>query len=226
MSRRRKVLTTIAGLAVTGMFLVAALNAIVLVRGGPGAHDVSDIRHAQVAIVPGALVQPDGRMSGMLRDRVDAAIRLYRAGKVDKVLVSADHGRLGYDETDTMRDAVLRAGVPARDVFTDYAGFDTWSTMERARTIFGVGSVVVVTQGFHMGRALYLAKAAGLTAQGFVADRTGYGRKGRASAVREVLARIKGVKEGTLHPSVMGGPRLPITGDGRTSWGPVDPLAP
>ena len=226
MSRRRKVLTTLFGLAVTGVLLLAALNAYVLLRAGSAAHDVDGVRHAQVAIVPGALVQPDGRLSGMLDDRVDGAIALYEAGKVDTILVSGDHGRLGYDETDTMRDALLSHGIPARAIFTDYAGFDTWSTMERARKIFGVNSAIVVTQGFHMARALYLAKSAGIEAQGLVADQSGYGRKGEESEVRELLARVKGVGEGVTHPSVMGGPKLPITGDGRSSWGPPDPLAP
>ena len=226
MSRRRKVLTTLFGVAVTGVLLLAALNGYVLLRAGSAAHVVDGVRHAQVAIVPGALVQLDGQMSGMLEDRVDGAIALYRAGKVDKILVSGDHGRLGYDETDTMRDALLANGIPARAIFTDYAGFDTWSTMDRAREIFDVESAVVVTQGFHMSRALYLAKSAGIEAQGLVADQSGYGSTGEESEVREVLARVKGVREGVMHSSVMGGPKLPITGDGRSSWGPLDPVAP
>lgn len=225
-SRRRQVLTLLAGSAVTGLLLVAALNGYVLVRAGGAAHDVDGVHHAQVAIVPGALVQPDGRLSGMLEDRVDGAIALYEAGKVDKILVSGDHGHLGYDETDSMRDALLNRGIPAAAIFTDYAGFDTWSTMERARTIFGVTSATVVTQGFAMSRALYLARSAGLEVQGLVADQSGYGRKGEESAVREVLARVKGFGEGVTHPAVMGGPPLPISGDGRSSWGPPDPLAP
>ena len=226
MSRRRKVLTTLFGVAVTGVLLLAALNGYVLLRAGRAAHDVAGVRHAEVAIVPGALVRPDGQLSRMLQDRVDGATALYQAGKVDKILVSGDHGRLGYDETDTMRDALLAHGIPANAIFTDYAGFDTWSTMERAREIFDVTSAVVVTQGFHMSRALYLAKSAGIDAQGLVADQGDYGLKGTRGEVREVLARVKGVGEGVASPSVVGGPKLPITGDGRSSWGPPDPAAP
>jgi SanA protein len=226
MSRRRKALTALSGLAVVSGLLLGSLNAYVFLRAGGAAHDVDGVREAQVAIVPGALVRADGHLSAMLDDRVAGAIALYRAGKVDTILVSGDHGRLGYDETDTMRDALLHQGIPARAIFTDYAGFDTWSTMERARKIFGIESAIVVTQGFHMPRALYLAKSAGLEAQGLVADRSGYGRKGEESQVRELLARVKAVGEGVTHPSVMGGPGLPITGDGRSSWGPPDPLAP
>ena len=128
---------------------MTAGNAVVLVRSHGRIHSaVADVEPAQVAIVPGALVKADGSMSAMLRDRVAGAVALYQAGTVSRILVSGDHHRLGYDETDTMRDAVLAAGVPAEAVFTDYAGFDTWSTMQRARKVFDVRSAVVVTQGF------------------------------------------------------------------------------
>src|SRR3954452_20893132 len=113
MSRRRKVLLTLFGVPVTGVLLLAALNGYVLLRAGSAGHDIDGVRHAQVAIVPGALVRPDGQLSSMLEDRVDGAAALYQAGKVDKILVSGDHGRLGYDEPDTMRDALLARGIPA-----------------------------------------------------------------------------------------------------------------
>ncbi|HYC80666.1 MAG TPA: ElyC/SanA/YdcF family protein, partial [Solirubrobacterales bacterium] len=109
---------------------------------------------AEVAIVPGAMVQADGKMSAMLADRVEQAARLWHAGKVEKVLVSGDHHTWAYDEPDTMRKALVARGVPPRDVFEDHAGFDTWATMVRARAIFNVEDAVVVTNGFHMARAL------------------------------------------------------------------------
>jgi SanA protein len=222
----RRRIALVVGFGLVGVLSVVVLNVYVLARAGGAAGDVADVRRAQVAIVPGALVQPDGRMSAMLADRVARAAELYRAGKVERILVSGDHGRLGYDEPDTMRDALLKAGVPARAIFTDYAGFDTWSTMVRARKVFAVRDAIVVTQGFHMARSLYLAEQAGLDVQGLVADRGGYGRKGKESGVREVLARVKGFQQGALKPSVLLGPAHPITGDGRMSWGPADPLAP
>jgi SanA protein len=213
-------------LALVGVLSVAGANAVVLARSHGQVHAaVDDVDAAQVAIVPGALVKPDGTLSAMLRDRIAGAVELYRAGTVGRILVSGDHGRLGYDETDTMRDAVLAAGVPAEAVFTDYAGFDTWSTMRRARAIFGVDSAVVVTQGFHTARAVDLGRAAGIDTQALAVG-AGYGGKGRQSAVREVVARVKGLAEATVQPAVMPGPELPITGDGRSSWGPVDPEAP
>jgi SanA protein len=209
-----------------GMLSVTAANAVVLARSHGRIHSsVAGVDRAEVAIVPGALVRPDGSMSAMLRDRVAGAVALYRAGTVERILVSGDHHRLGYDETDTMRDAVLAAGVPAEAVFTDYAGFDTWSTMRRAQAVFGVTSAVVVTQGFHAARAVDLGLAAGIDTEALTVGGA-YGTKGRESSVREVLARVKGLGEATFRPAVMSGPSLPITGAGPSSWGPVDPYAP
>ena len=126
-------------------------------------------------------------MSNMLADRVEQAYRLWRAGKVEKILVSGDHHTWAYDEPDTMRKALVRMGVPPRDVFEDHAGFDTWATMVRARSIFEVRSAVVVTQGFHMPRALFLADEAGIDATGLTSDLHPYGVQGAKSDVREVL---------------------------------------
>ena len=124
-----------------------------------------------------------------------------------------------------MRDALLRAGVPSRTIFTDYAGFDTWSTMVRAQKVFGVDRAVVVTQGFHMARALSLGRAAGLDLHGFVSDQGhSYGSQGTRSGVREMAARVKGLQQAVFQPAVLLGPSHPIGGNGRTSWGPPDPL--
>ena len=222
---RRHRVAVIAGIAAGGIASVLALNAYVLIRGDGAGRDLSAVQHAEVAIVPGALVYSDGRMSRMLADRVNGAVALYRAGKVDRILVSGDHGKLGYDEPGAMKRALLAAKIPADAIFTDHAGFDTWSTVVRAKTIFGVDDGIVVTQDFHMARALYLARAAGLHAQGLVTGGT-YGSKGTQSTLRELLARVKSVGQGTLHPAVLGGPPHPIGGDGRQSWGPPDPLTP
>ncbi|KQW48616.1 hypothetical protein ASC77_07705 [Nocardioides sp. Root1257] len=222
----RRLIVSATVLVLLGVGTVAAANGVVLLRAHGRVHaDAADLTHAQVAIVPGALVHSDGRLSAMLRDRVDGAVELYEGGVVDTVLVSGDHGRIGYDETDTMRDAVIAAGVPAEDVFTDYAGFDTWHTMVRARKVFEVDSAVVVTQEFHVARAVALGRSAGLDIQGYPVDGA-YGSKGVRAQAREVLARVKGAAQAAARPDVLLGPQLPITGDGRTSWGPADPEAP
>lgn len=176
--------------------------------------DPAAVSPAQVAIVPGSYVRPDGSLGRVVAERVAAAVGLYVDGTVDKVLVSGDNGDTDYDEPDAMRDAVLAAGVPPEDVFTDYAGFNTWHTMRRAADVFAVDTAVVVTQDFHLARAVDLGRAAGLDVQGLVAGDAG-------SGLREVLARVRGLGEAVVRPDVVGGPTIPITGDGRESWDEV-----
>jgi SanA protein len=214
----------IGGAVAIALVVIAANAYILLLAGGESTGKIGEVPHAEVAIVPGALVQPDGKMSAMLADRVHRAAALWHAGKVDKVLVSGDHHTWGYDEPDTMRKALVRAGVPPRDVFEDHAGFDTWATLVRARSIFGVHDAVVVTQGFHMPRALFLAEEAGIDATGLTADLHQWGYQGEKSEVREVLSRVKAIADVTLDTPAMAGPRIPIqTADGRESWGPTPP---
>ena len=220
--RAAKVL--LAALAL-GLLLVTAANAYVLLSaGGDSTDDVDEVPEAQAAIVLGAQVHADGRMSRMLADRVTRAAELWHAGKVERVLVSGDHGQWAYDEPNTMRKALVELGVPRRVIFEDHAGFDTWSTMVRAKRVFGVESAVVVTQGFHMARALYLAGEADLNAIGLTSDLRGYGRNGIKVNLRELLSRAKAVGDAALDTDVVLGPPIPITGDdGRASWGPPPP---
>src|SRR4051794_41627537 len=173
------------GGAVVLVLLVALANAYVLTSGGDSTGEIAAVPHAEVAIVPGALVEPDGDMSAMLAARVEQASRLWHAGKVEKILVSGDHGTWKYDEPDTMRKALVRDGVAPEDVFEDHAGFDTWATMVRARQIFEVRDAVVVTQGFHMPRALYLADAAGIEPTGPTARLHRRGHHGPQSRARQ-----------------------------------------
>jgi len=222
--RLAKVVVVGAALAAVLVLLVAAVNAYVLLEGDDSTSSIADVPRTEVAIVPGALVQPDGKMSVMLADRVKDAARLWHAGKVRKILVSGDHGQWTYDEPDTMREALVRHGVTPRDIFEDHAGFDTWQTMVRARGIFGVDRAVVVTQGFHMPRALFLAEQAGIDATGLVSDLHTYGYQEKKSEVREVLSRVKAIYDVTFDTPAMAGPKIPIaTSDGRESWGPAPP---
>jgi SanA protein len=206
---------------VCGLLAVALPNLIVWLGGrSPVTTDPAKVPHAQAALILGAQVYRDGKPSIMLRDRVNAGAELYKAGRVDKLLLSGDHSRKDYDEVGTMRRLLLAQGIPAQDIFTDHAGFDTWDSAQRARRVFDVSSAVVVTQGFHMARALYDARRAGLNATGFIADRRQYGKIMGKLRVREALARVK-----TMGDVVTGadphflGTEIPITGDGRVSWG-------
>jgi SanA protein len=218
--RRRTVLWIVGGFLAAGALLVCAANAIVLLGAGRAGHDPARAPHAEVALVLGAGVQPDGRPSAMLADRLDAAAALYRDCRVDRILVSGDHSRPDYDEVNAMRRELVHRGVPDRDVFTDHAGFDTWSSMVRARKVFEVRSAIVVTQGFHMARALWLGKRAGLEVHGLAADRSGYGLERRKSDLREVVARVKAVEDVVTgaKPRFLG-PKVPITGSAEASRG-------
>jgi SanA protein len=206
---------------VCGLLAVAVPNLIVWLGGRtPVTTDTAQVPHAQAALVLGAQVYRDGRPSIMLRDRVDAAAELYRAGRVDMLLLSGDHSRVDYDEVGTMRGLLLAQGIPARDIFTDHAGFDTWDSAQRAKRVFDVSTAVVVTQRFHMARALYDARRAGLKVTGYAADRRDYGSIMGKLRLREAAARVK-----TLGDVVTGadphflGAEIPISGDGRVSWG-------
>jgi SanA protein len=207
------------------VLVVGGTNAYILLREeGNATSKIGQVPAAEVAIVPGALVQPNGKMSAMLADRVKQAARLWHAGKVQKVLVSGDHHTWAYDEPDTMRKVLVKHGVPPRDVFEDHAGFNTWATMVRARSIFNVEDAVVVTNGFHMPRALFLAEEAGIHASGLTADFHRWGYQGRKSKIREIFSRVKAIADVTLDTPAMAGPSIPIqTADGRESWGPTPP---
>ena len=157
--------------------------------------DPRAVPHAQVALVLGARphTATAGRR-GCSRTASAPRPRSTATGRVDRILASGDHGRPGYDEPNAMRRELVRLGVPDADVFTDHAGFATLDSVVRAKKVFDVRSAIVVTQGFHLSRALWLARRAGLTAYGLEAGAGhGYGRNGTKAKVREVLARTKAV---------------------------------
>ncbi len=127
-----------------------------------------------VALVFGAGYWPDGTPSDILRDRVAAAVELYRAGRVQKLLFSGDNRFVHYNEPAKMREVALSLGVPDEAIVLDYAGRRTYDTCYRARDIFGLRKVIVVTQRYHLPRALYTCERLGLDAVGYIADRRPY----------------------------------------------------
>jgi SanA protein len=200
----RTLAIVLAACVLLAAVVVPAANVVVVERTDHAVIvDAAAVRPAAVAIMPGSRVRPDGSLGGIVRQRVDAAVALYRDGRVEKLFVSGDHGRPDDNEPDATRDAALASGVAPEDVFTDYAGFDTWHTMRRARDIFGVTTAVVVTQAPGSACAVDLARAAGLDAQGLV---TGDG--GRTG--REVFARVRGLGQATFPPEVTGRSAIPI----------------
>jgi vancomycin permeability regulator SanA len=160
---------------------------------------VADAPRTDIAVVFGAGLW-NGEPSPYLAHRLDAAAELYRAGRVDVVLVTGDNSRKDYDEPDAMRAYLVRHGVPRTRVVDDYAGFDTWDSCARAKKIFGVRRAVLVTQGFHVTRALALCRAAGIQAYGVAVsephDATWY-----YGEAREVLAADKASVDAVFHPA-------------------------
>ncbi len=222
--KRRRLLWILAAVSVLVVALAIAVLVpdLVMTRSArshivAGAHDAPVTK---VAIVLGARVYENGTPSPMLADRLATGVELYKLGKVDKLLLSGDHGTTTYDEVNVMLRYCLDRGVPDEDVFTDHAGFDTYDTMYRARDVFEVTDALVVTQDFHLPRAVYIARTLGLDATGVVADVQPYANEWRF-ALREWPARVKAFFQ--LHLTKTGprflGPALPIDGDGRLTRG-------
>jgi vancomycin permeability regulator SanA len=149
--------------------------------------NTSAIQSKPVAIVFGAFVQPDGRPSLMLSDRVDAAVELYRQGKVSRILMTGDNSRPEYNEVEAMKSYAVAAGVPADRINLDYAGFRTYDSCYRAKQVFGVTKAILVTQNYHLPRALYIANSLGIDAVGYKAGRDDYPLQTRYN-LRESLA--------------------------------------
>ncbi|MGW2420291.1 SanA/YdcF family protein [Streptomyces sp. NPDC001709] len=158
----------------------------------------ADAPRAQVAVVFGAGLW-NGEPSPYLANRLDAAAKLYRAGRVEVVLVTGDNSRKDYDEPDAMRAYLKKHGVPERRIVSDYAGFDTWDSCVRAKKIFGVDRAVLISQGFHIRRAVALCEAAGVDSYGVGVDAkhdvTWY-----YGGTREVFAAGKAVLDAVFHP--------------------------
>ncbi|MCK1823511.1 YdcF family protein [Streptomyces sp. XM83C] len=132
---------------------------------GDRLRSVADVPRTGVAVVFGAGLW-SGEPSPYLAHRLDAAAELYRAGRVEVVLVTGDNSRADYDEPDAMRAYLTRHGVPDRRIVSDYAGFDTWDSCVRAKKIFGVDRAILISQDFHIRRAVALCEAAGVSSYG------------------------------------------------------------
>ena len=150
-----------------------------------------------VAIVFGAGIRQGGRLSPILRDRMDTAIALYHAGKIRKLLVSGDNSTLSYNEPGAMYDYAMSQGVPAEDVVRDYAGRRTYDTCYRAGRIFGVSEAILVTQRFHLPRALFTCRSLGVEAVGVSADRRPYRADGYYR-MRDAFATLRAVADVSL----------------------------
>jgi SanA protein len=175
---------------------------------------LTEVPTVEVAIVPGASVL-NGKPSPVLSARADMAIELFETGKVSKILVTGDNSQLTYDEVTPVRRYLTEAGIPADDIFLDHAGFDTYSSMYRAISVFHAQSAIIVTQDFHLPRAMYIARHLGMTAYGVVAE----GEGTPLDYLREVPASDKALWDLVIHrmPQFLGAP-FPLTGSGTSTW--------
>ncbi|GIG87655.1 membrane protein [Plantactinospora endophytica] len=185
------------GLLVAALLLpVSVVGSVVWVRRSAQNHvfAVADVPAAPVALVLGAQVYPDGTPSPFLAARLGLAKELLDAGKVRALLVSGDHGRWEYDEPGAMSRWLVERGVPAGKVVQDHAGFDTYDSCSRARRVFGVDRAIVVTQSFHVERAVTVCRRVGLDAVGVGDDSVRrFERAWRWGGFRENFAAVKAV---------------------------------
>ncbi len=176
--------------------------------------EATRLENVDCVIVPGCRVWDNGTPSLMLSDRLDRGIALYEAGIAPKLLMSGDHGQHNYDEVNAMKDYAMGAGVPSEDVFMDHAGFSTYETMYRAKEVFDADTVIIVTQEYHLYRAVYIANALGLDAYGVSSDYHVYQGRYR-NEVREMLARTKDFMTSLYKPEpTYLGEVIPISGNG------------
>lgn len=171
---------------------------------------------ADTIMVLGAYVYSDGRLSDMLEDRMIYGLKAYENNMADTLLLSGDHGQKSYDEVNSMRIYAEENGVPSSQVFMDHAGFSTYESMVRAKEIFDVKRMVIVTQRYHLTRAVYIARQLGIEAYGIASDRYIY-PKMPYYKLRESVARVKDFMYVNIikpDPTYLGD-TIPISGDGK-----------
>lgn len=204
-------LLVLAGLAVLG------INAYVKAAAGDrliDAAEAAELADVDCILVLGCHVLAEGQPSNMLADRLRRGTELYHAGAAPKIIMSGDHGRADYDEVNTMKDYAVAAGIPSADVFMDHAGFSTYESIYRARDVFGARKIIIVTQEYHLYRALYVARALGVEAWGVDAAYRSY--RGQAyREAREILARCKDFVTAIVKPRpAYLGDMIPVSGNG------------
>ncbi len=156
--------------------------------------DMAAVPNTKTVIVLGASVHADGKLSPILKDRVDTAIKLFRNDKVDNFLVTGDHRTEDYNEVAAMVGYLEENGIDKALIISDHAGLDTYDSMYRAGNVFGIENAIVVTQEFHLPRALFIASNLGFDYLGYPADQRAYQTEYRLKQ-REKLANFKALWE-------------------------------
>jgi vancomycin permeability regulator SanA len=219
MKRAKKPIIILCLAGASAVFAVFLINYQIYIQSKPYIFSGnSNLPKTEIIIVLGAKVFPDGRISDMFMDRIITAVELYETGKTKKILVSGDHSNKDYDEVNTAKDYLLKHGVKKEDIFLDHAGLDTYDSLYRAREIFKINSATIVTQNFHLPRAVYIGKNLGMEVYGLSADKHFYINI-KYSEAREIFADVKAFFDTAIKakPKFLG-PAIPITGDNLKSW--------
>ncbi|PHV70401.1 hypothetical protein CS063_11015 [Sporanaerobium hydrogeniformans] len=206
------------GLGIACAITILGTNAWILYMSKERIVTISEVEDADCIMVLGAYVRPNGEPSSMLTDRLEKAYEVYENTNIPKVLLTGDHGQKEYDEVNSMRRFMEQKGIAKQDIFLDHAGFSTYESIYRACEIFKVHNMVIVTQEYHLPRALYMAQKLGIEAVGVAAEPYPYPGMSRYK-LRECLARTKDfmlVNFIKTKPTYLG-EAIPVTGDGRLS---------
>ena len=220
-ARKKRALRTVVVLMIIAILLPLTLNYIVMgtTQSRIITPDEAAKLDADAILVLGARVWDNGQPSGILKDRIKTGVDLYKSGASDRLLMSGDHGTDEYDEVNAMKDYAIEQGVSPSVIFMDHAGFSTYESLYRARDIFQIKKVVIVSQTYHLYRALYIARALGLDAYGVSCDTRDYNAY-LLFDLRETLARCKDFFYSIFQPlPTYLGDVIPITGDGSTTNG-------
>lgn len=213
----RRLLVILLCLCILGITSVMFINAIVKQSTSGqilSSEEVSQLEGVDCVLVLGCLVKDDGSPSDMLRDRLRRGVELYELGAAPKLLMTGDHGRAGYDEVATMKRYAIDAGIASENVFMDHAGFSTYESIYRAKEIFQADKILIVTQEYHLHRALYIANQLGVEAYGVSSDYRNYVGQSMRD-FREILARVKDFGTCIFKPEpTYLGDAIPIFGDG------------
>ncbi|MGN1168203.1 MAG: vancomycin high temperature exclusion protein [Lachnospiraceae bacterium] len=205
-----------------GLAMFLALNIYVKMTAEKDFTTVNELKEEETSqvdavLVLGAQVKADGSLSKMLKERLDTGIQIYKAGITDRIIMSGDHGSTDYDEVSAMKKYAIEQGVPSECIFMDHAGFSTYESMYRAKEIFEADNLVIVTQKYHLYRAIYDANAMGIDAKGVICDTKVY-RGDKYRKFRESLARIKDVGYTIIKPEpTYLGKAIPVSGDGNVT---------
>lgn len=182
------------------------------------ADEAAELENTDCVLILGAGVR-NGSPTPMLRDRLITGISLYESGAAPKIIMSGDHGREDYDEVNVMKSYAVENGVPDGDVFMDHAGFSTYDSVYRAKAVFEADSIIIVTQKYHLCRALYIAERLGVNAVGVSADLDDYSGQLKRD-LREIAARDKDFFSCLFKPEPKYlGEKIPVSGDGNITDG-------